>query len=72
MFCYVTVKSPQLDDLKGNKCTKNSDTESSYASVIVNAVLAVLLVVSLICVIVLTVVVFKMKMQHQVPDRNKK
>ena len=69
MFCYVTVNSPQLDDLKGNKCTKNSGTESSYASVIVNAVLAVLLVVLLICVIVLTLVVFKMKMQHQVATR---
>ena len=67
MLWFVTVKSPQLVD---NKCTKNSDTESSDASVIIIAVLAVLLVILLICVIVLTIVVFKLKIQHQVPNKN--
>ena len=68
-FAIIAVKSSQMVEDQSNK---NSGTDSSNASVIANAILAVLLVVSVVCVIALAVFVFKLKIQLQATDNNDK
>ena len=57
---FVSVELPQLTDPVENKCIQNS---GNNASVMANGILAVLLVISVICIIVLTAFVFKLKLQ---------
>ena len=64
----VSVESPQLADPVENDTSQNSRTHNGVMVII----LTVLLVVSVICVILLTIFVFTLKMQLQADnDKNR-